>query len=90
MSEKLRLASLQLVAALVAEDLEQAGRALEERARAMAAGALPTEETIVLGDRAAALLQDMKRRVGFDATRLQQVQQRLPPEFSQPHIDLRF
>ena len=88
MSDRLRQTSLQLLEAMAARDLDAAGQALQEREAAIAVGEIPTEEVIELGEHAIALLEDFKRRAGFDAARLKQLHHTLTPDAARPQVDL--
>jgi hypothetical protein len=70
MTDDLRQSSIDLVEALTAGDLEAAARALQSRSEAIARGDQPTAESMALGEHAAALLQDLKRRSSLEATQL--------------------
>jgi hypothetical protein len=82
------MATVALVEALMAEDLDAAGKALQARAQAIAEGEPPTEEIVALGEHAAALLQNARHRVALEATRLGRLQRSLARRPSAPQIDL--
>lgn len=86
--ERLLQASRELVKAILAGDLAAAARHLSARGQAIAEGTTPTAETVALGEHAAALLGDLKRRAGAEAALLSHLRSHLASD-ARPRLDVR-
>ncbi len=83
-------ASRQALSAAKAGDLEALARALEARAEAIAAGALPTRAIVEDGEQTVAQLQSLMRGLGVDSARLKQFEEAFAAQMPRaPHIDYR-
>lgn len=90
MAETLKQATQAALAAAEAGDLDALEAALAARARAIAAGAAPTPEDLMAGQRLRELLLALRRRLQAQSEQLRRLAHALTAELPHPkHVDCR-